>query len=922
MSPERFQRLETLYDRAAALPEGERTRFIDEQCAGDEELRRELMAAFRDAGSGLTGVVRQAAAAASGSEDHGTARPAREEPLQMAAPLRIGPYQLMEEIGRGAMGVVFRAFDPAIGRAVAIKIIRSDPFAPPLEKDELRRRFAREAGAAGRLSHPGIVTIFQLGNDGDHDYLVMELIAGQCLEQLLVPGIPAEIPKTVSVLRQLAAALDYAHGQGVIHRDIKPANILVGLDGTVKIGDFGIARILSSTMTQTGAVLGTPSYMAPEQIMARRIGAAADQFSLAVLAYQMLTGRRPFEGSSTTEVMYQIVHAEPQPVCAANPALPPAVDDVFRRALSKDPDRRYAKCAEFVAALEQQLAAPAVAVSGAQLGTQAVVPDRPPAVPSFAAQAVPEDALPWWKRHRVLVAAALGACPALVLAYFLVSPDRPAKQIPAKVDAVATAGPGASRGRDSAPVSPVVSGNTGTGVRPVETGAGGRSSTRIGSSATADPAAVFKTGVGPFRFGMQPGEVLRVLKGWNVWAGDPGSVVSGRLPKADEYNPADVRYIGYALGRLPAPSASGSALHSLAALQPCWGPRSMLYFLFSGDGLFKISVRLVEPCTDRTNLVTRWASQYGVAATGSSGHLKFRKTVGPVTLEGHYLTSAFIEIYKSGSPAPAESWWLSVLQAPDAIARSAGGGNSTPTTDGADARAAEVKHVLGVQLLNQRKYPEAVAALTEAINLAPNFAEAYLDRCRAYQSVPLLDRAIEDCDHAIKLKPAYPEAFFHRAWARVRQQKPDQAADDFSEAIRLNPDYEEAYIARATAAPRPFDLAIQDLTQAIRLRPSDPVAYFRRAEKFGAQKDYDRAIKDLDEAIRLWPTAYYWRYRGDMYRFQGKYQRAIQDYDENTQRHPNDALSYQARAAAKDALGDKDGAAADRKRAEELKTAH
>ena len=169
------------------------------------------------------------------------------------------------------------------------------------------------------------------------------------MEKLLVGGTPVGIPNALAILRQLAGALDYAHSHDVIHRDIKPGNTLVSPEGVAKIADLGIARVLSGTLTQTGAVLGTPAYMAPEQVMARRVGARADQFSLAVLAYQMLTGHRPFEASSATEIMHQILYTEPEPAHAANPLLPVAVDSVFQRALSKGPEQRYGSCAEFVA---------------------------------------------------------------------------------------------------------------------------------------------------------------------------------------------------------------------------------------------------------------------------------------------------------------------------------------------------------------------------------------------------------------------------------------------------------------------------------------------------------------------------------------------------------------------------------------------
>jgi serine/threonine-protein kinase len=222
----------------------------------------------------------------------------------------IGPYRLDSELGHGAMGVVFRGFDPAIGRAVAIKVIRVDQFATANEKAELRLRFAREATAAGKLSHPNIVTVHHLGEQGDLQYLVLELVDGWSLEKALSNGIPQDPRVSISILSQVADALDYAHGQGIVHRDVKPANILVRPDGKVKITDFGIARISSQTVTKTGFSMGTPAYMAPEQIMSARVSGQADQFSLAVIAYQMLSGRRPFSADTDPALIFKIVSEE------------------------------------------------------------------------------------------------------------------------------------------------------------------------------------------------------------------------------------------------------------------------------------------------------------------------------------------------------------------------------------------------------------------------------------------------------------------------------------------------------------------------------------------------------------------------------------------------------------------------------------
>jgi serine/threonine protein kinase len=275
-------------------------------------------------------------------------------------PESVGPYRIVRELGRGAMGVVFEAFDPAIGRTVALKVIRSQPLATAEEDAQLKLRFAREASAAGRLSHPNIVTIHQLGEHDGLQYLVMEYITGVSLDVMLAPAVPLDLDTALGILTQIAAALDYAHAEGVVHRDVKPSNILVKPDGTVKLTDFGIARIASQTVTRTGATMGTPAYMAPEQIMASRVDGRADQYSLAVVAYQMLTGQRPFEAPTDQALMFKIVSEEPRPIEEANAYLPRALAGAIRRGLSKDPSQRYRTCSELVAEM-RNVAAPAPA---------------------------------------------------------------------------------------------------------------------------------------------------------------------------------------------------------------------------------------------------------------------------------------------------------------------------------------------------------------------------------------------------------------------------------------------------------------------------------------------------------------------------------------------------------------------------------
>ncbi len=270
-------------------------------------------------------------------------------------PQQIGHYQILEELGRGAMGIVFRSLDPSIGRPVAIKVIRTQEFSSAAENEEARLRFTREASAAGRLSHPNIVTIYQLGEERGYRYLVMEFVPGSPLDKVMSNGTILPIKQIVSMLCSLADALDHAHGEGIVHRDIKPANIIVRPDGKVKITDFGIARVCSQAITKTGFTFGTPAYMAPEQIAAESVGGQADQFSLAVMACEMLSGKKPFEAPTDQAMMYEIVNAEPKRAHELNSALPTSCSRVIQKALSKSPAARYPTCTLFVQALTTSL---------------------------------------------------------------------------------------------------------------------------------------------------------------------------------------------------------------------------------------------------------------------------------------------------------------------------------------------------------------------------------------------------------------------------------------------------------------------------------------------------------------------------------------------------------------------------------------
>ncbi|HWR52197.1 MAG TPA: serine/threonine-protein kinase [Bryobacteraceae bacterium] len=271
---------------------------------------------------------------------------------------QIGRYQILGELGRGAMGVVYRALDPAIGRPVAIKTIRLRDITDDSERERLRERLFREAQSAGIISHPGIVTVYDVGDEDEVTYIAMEYVDGPTLDKLMSGTEPLEPARGLAILKQTAAALDFAHKKGIVHRDIKPANIMLTAEGAAKITDFGVAKIAQSQqMTQAGTVVGTPNYMSPEQLQGLDVDGRTDQFALAVITYELLTGEKPFAGEHLTSVLYKIVSEEPPPPHTLNPTLPWTAGMVLSRALSKDPVKRFPTATEFIQALEAALGA-------------------------------------------------------------------------------------------------------------------------------------------------------------------------------------------------------------------------------------------------------------------------------------------------------------------------------------------------------------------------------------------------------------------------------------------------------------------------------------------------------------------------------------------------------------------------------------
>ncbi|MEW9585371.1 serine/threonine-protein kinase [Paraburkholderia sp. DGU8] len=275
-----------------------------------------------------------------------------------ATPTHIGKYRIDRVLGTGAMGVVYLAFDPHLERAVALKTVRRELLASEDRSGDLLQRFRNEARAAGRLAHPNIVTVHDFGADGGTAYIVMEYVAGHGLDTLLLRGHALPLSDALHWLTQLLAALAYAHEVGVVHRDIKPANLLVTAAGLLKVADFGVARIGSSA-TSVGWMIGTPSYMSPEQFEGKAVDARSDLFSAGVVLYRMLTGRQPFAGSPDT-IRQRVMKDTPRPPSEIVPALPPAIDAMLARALARRPEERFASAAQWLASLRSLSIDPAL----------------------------------------------------------------------------------------------------------------------------------------------------------------------------------------------------------------------------------------------------------------------------------------------------------------------------------------------------------------------------------------------------------------------------------------------------------------------------------------------------------------------------------------------------------------------------------
>lgn len=344
MTPERWRQIEELYHSALGRQAGERASYLAEACAGDEDLRREVESLLRNAEQS-TGLL------------DGNAGDYVAAVVADLSGKRLGRYDVIARLGGGGMGEVYRARDTRLGREVALKVLRPESLADP----ERKRRFEREARAASALDHPNIVTIFDIDRADGIDFIAMEHIPGKTLAELIGrKGLP--VTEALKHAIQMASALAAAHGAGIVHRDLKPGNIMVTDSGQVKILDFGLAKLTEresgetiTKQTETGTVIGTPAYMSPEQAQGRHVDARSDIFSFGAVLYEMLTGRRAFQGDSTASTLAAVLKEEPKPAGEIASGLPPESEKILTRCLRKEPERRFQHMDDVKVALEEEI---------------------------------------------------------------------------------------------------------------------------------------------------------------------------------------------------------------------------------------------------------------------------------------------------------------------------------------------------------------------------------------------------------------------------------------------------------------------------------------------------------------------------------------------------------------------------------------
>ncbi len=688
---------------------------------------------------------------------------------------KIGHYSVVGELGRGAMGVVLHCVDTVIGRPVAIKVInlQGEAYADGAAADQARGSLLNEARSAGRLSHPAIVTIYHVGQERDFSYIVMEFVDGPSLQSLLqTPGVLGR-DQIVSIVAETAGALDYAHSMSVVHRDVKPANVMLNRRGHVKVCDFGIAKIYTDTATTTGMLKGTPHYMSPEQIQGGRADARSDQYALAVLTYEMVTGKRPFVADSIHTLLFRIISSPAVSAHLVNPSLPQAVSVVLERAMSKQPELRYPSCREFAQALseawtpaqkraQKPVARPEAATPAkTPVSAPVVTPAPPPLRPSTLVQ--PAKPKAWPARVFAVVAGVLAVSISGVFFYRMSQrEERPQREATAQVQLASPA----QRQPELPPPSVV---------------------------RTEPPPAVTPPASPPPR--TEAPKVVQIAPEVAAWDS------ARRSDTLEDYR----RY----LRDFPAGPNAAYARRAVAefegwaAVTTSPNPDALNRFLaaypggrFSGTAESMLK-RFAQEANQKTRELEGWS-----AIRASTNPEDFRQYARNFPKSAFVRDAADRAAALDAARQAQQQQQRPPVQPPPtaapqpAVARAPEPPPPDPAALRAAARAVSAE---AQKYLQTGRLEQAAAAYGKAASLDPAFWEAHAEQGKVYLKLGDFRAAVESFNRAISLRSSDANLLNMRGYAYYNLTQHSRAIVDYSEAIRLKPDFSEAYLNRGNS---------------------------------------------------------------------------------------------------------------------------
>jgi tetratricopeptide (TPR) repeat protein len=849
-------------------------------------------------------------------------------------------YAVTGQLGEGGMGCVFRAHDANLDCDVVVKV----PRPALLDDPEFAGRFAREVRSLVRLVHPHIVRITDVGEEEGIPFAVMQYLPGGSLhDRQRGPGdrlvtLPPEA--LAGWLEPVAEALDYIHAQGYVHRDVKPANILFDAHGNAYVGDFGVAKAVAAgatgrqaaTMTETGMVLGTRHYMAPEMLLGEDYSGRIDQYALAVTVYEILSGRMPFDGPTPAAILLKQTSEEAPPLHRLAPSVPRELSSAVARALARDPGQRFAGCLEFARAVLHGL--PAAEPMARRGGLEAGADDQRITCPKCGTTyAVPARAL----QKKRLRCKACGA---------VFPPAGPP--------------PAAERRAPSPATAPEIQGRIETeglpvhrGLRRTDPAPPPGEETRPGTPATAPSGGGGRAWT--WTWGGLAAVLAMVLIGVVLWvrsspaprseapSGPPEKAATAREIAAAAPTSGEARLAptetAKPTGTERAPSPAAEA-HAAPAPEP--PPERSL--VAQGNQFCRQHeyAQAIAQYTEALRLNARSAAAHAGLAEALLASHDYEQALQEAneairldaTLAAAHVPRGRIHEYRNNHAGALSEFDEAIRLDPKltpayayrALTRATLGKHEEALADCAEAirlepTLAAAYTARGFAHQRHGEYDQAIADATEALRLDPRSAWSYRIRGLIYVNKKDYDRAIADCTEALRLDPAYAQAYNTRGFTYLEKKDFDLAIADCSEAIRLDPRLAVAYGNRARACnwKKDYDQAISDATEALHLEPNLALGYFQRGYAYNEKHLYDQALADCSEAIRLVPgDASAYNNRGNAHLGRKDYARAIADYTEAIRLNPKFVLAYNNRALAYDRKGDRLHAEMDRAEARRL----